>query len=126
MRSNEFRKFDYDDVRKNEEIYGQKEPPAYNLTQVTAPIFFHYSIGDETATAENALTLRSRLSNMVGSYIVPRTDFAHIDFVYSVYVKKLLNDKIVYVMKKMDEKRKSVDTQQKDDVQTNNITTQEN
>lgn len=126
MRSNEFRKFDYDDVRKNEEVYGQKEPPAYNLTQLTAPTFFNYSIGDETATAENALTLRSRLPNMVGSYIVPRTDFAHIDFVYSVYVKKLLNDKIVHVMKKMDEKRKSVDTQQDDDAQNNNITTQEN
>lgn len=112
MRSDGFRKFDYDDVQKNEAVYGQKEPPTYNLTQVTAPTFFHYSTGDETATMDNAMTLKSRLPNFIGSYVVPRDDFAHIDFVYSTYVRKLLNEKVVNVMKKMDEKRKSGDTQQ--------------
>lgn len=107
MRSNDFRKFDYDDMGKNEAVYGQKEPPSYNLSQVTAPTFFHYSIGDETATAENAMTLKAHLPNLIGEYVVPREDFAHIDFVYSTYVRRLLNDKIVNVMKKMDEKRKN-------------------
>lgn len=116
MRSNGFRKFDYDDVQKNEAVYGQKEPPTYNLTQVTTPTFFHYSTGDETATTDNVMTLKSRLPNFIGSYVVPREDFAHIDFVYSTYVRRLLNDKVVNVMKKMDEKRKIDDTQQDSNV----------
>lgn len=112
MRSNEFRKFDYEDERRNVAVYGQKEPPSYNLTQVTAPTFFHYSMGDETATAENAMTLKSHLPNLIGTHIVPREDFAHVDFVYSAYVRKLLNEKILSVMKKMDEKRKDDDAEQ--------------
>lgn len=94
------------------EVYGQEEPPAYNLTQVTAPTFFHYSFGDETATVQNAMTLKARLPNLVGESVVPRDDFSHVDFVYSSYVRKLLNEKIIHAMKKMDEKRKSEDTLQ--------------
>lgn len=106
MRTGEFKQFDYDSPKKNEEIYGSTVPPNYNLTEITVPMHFFYSENDETATIANVEYLRSHLRNVKGSYVVPNKEFAHVDFIYSVYVKKLLNDKIISVMEKVDLIRK--------------------
>lgn len=95
-----FRQFDYEDKKINQQIYGSNTPPDYNLTQITVPVNLFYSKDDTTASFENVVQLKSMLSNIKSAYLVPVADFKHVDFVYSRYVRKALNDRIVNTINK--------------------------
>lgn len=45
MESTKFRQYDYG-TNMNYKIYGDKNPPIYNLSKVSCPISLHYSTGD--------------------------------------------------------------------------------
>lgn len=98
MRTDDFRQFDYENKRQNKLIYGSSFPPIYNLSQVTVPINLYYSSGDTTAMLENVLKLRSQLPNVKRSYLVPLSNFEHVDFIYSRFVRKSLNEMIISTM----------------------------
>lgn len=99
IRSGEFRQFDYESSRLNRRSYGQSTPPIYNLTQIIAPINIFLSKDDSTTTYENVMKLQSQLPNVKQSYIVPMSNFEHVDFLYSRHVRKVLNEKIVETIK---------------------------
>lgn len=103
MRSGGFRQFDYENDKANQNVYGQSKPPAYNLTQITAPINLFYSMSDNTATFENVIQLKSKLPNVKLSYVIPMNDFGHVDFTYSRYVKQVLNDPLINLIDKANE-----------------------
>lgn len=75
VRNNDFNLFDYGDKKTNIRMYGRETPPAYNLTEITAPVRLYYSKDDDTATMENAIRLQSQLPNHKSSYLVPIDDF---------------------------------------------------
>lgn len=95
IRDGGFHLFDYDDKKTNMRMYGRETPPSYNLSQITAPVNLYFSKDDDTATMENAIRLRSQLSNHKSSYLVPIKDFRHIDFTYSRYVRKAINNRLI-------------------------------
>ena len=95
IRSGGFRQFDYDNEEMNQEAYGRDTPPEYNLTRVTAPINLFHSMDDDTAIPENVIQLQSDLPNVKLRYVVPVPDFGHVDFLYSRYVRKGLNDQLI-------------------------------
>lgn len=95
-----FRQFDYEDKKINQQIYGSNTPPDYNLTQITVPVNLFYSKDDTTASFENVVQLKSMLSNIKSTYLVPVADFRHVDFVYSRYVRKALNDRVINTINK--------------------------
>ena len=51
MRSGKFSKFDYG-LRENLEVYGQEEPPEYNLEMVTVPVATYWGLNDFYAPEE--------------------------------------------------------------------------
>lgn len=95
MRSKEFHQFDYDNRWTNKRIYGRDTPPPYNLTKITAPINLYYSKDDNMVAAENIIELKSHLKSVKSSYIIPIDDFTHVDFIYSRYLREVLNDKLI-------------------------------
>ncbi|XP_030755573.1 lipase 1-like isoform X2 [Sitophilus oryzae] len=84
-----FRPFDYGSV-KNVEVYGRKDPPAYDLTKVTAPIILYY--GESDCLINNGELLGSvakQLPNVVGQFLVPYSNFNHLDFIYGKEISLL-------------------------------------
>lgn len=98
MRSGGFRQFDYENKRINRKMYGQSTPPSYNLSKITTPINLFYSMNDSTATFENAIRLQSLLPNVKHSFRIPLDNFGHVDFTYSRYVRRALNNKLINVI----------------------------
>lgn len=104
IRTGEFRQFDYDDELKNVAVYGQRVPPAYDLTKVTAPTFFHQSQEESFVKDPDIFNMSSQLPYYLGTRIVPSADFGHFDFILSTFVRELLNEEVVGVMKMIDRK----------------------
>lgn len=94
-RSGGFNQFDYDSKRINRMKYGRDTPPPYNLTQATIPINIYYSKDDTLVAADNIIELQSKLKNLKSTYLVPIDDFNHVDFIYSRYLRKVVNDKLI-------------------------------
>lgn len=103
IRSGRFQKFDHESIAMNMKSYGTPKPPAYNISNIRAPVYLYYSPLDATATQENVLALRKQLPNVKGLYEVQ--NYTHVDFIYSVNVKKALYNKLVWLMKDIDSKQ---------------------
>lgn len=99
IRNGGFRQFDYENKRVNRKIYGRDTPPEYDLTQIKTPVNLFYSKDDDTTVYENVVKLESQLTNVKSSYIIPMTEFTHLDFIYSRYVRNILNDQIINTIK---------------------------
>lgn len=97
IRDNRLQMFDWGRLM-NKRIYGQKQPPQYDLTRVTAPVALYWSAGDVLARPMDVRHLERRLPNVVLSYKVPVRGFTHIDFVWSINAKNHLYRKILYMM----------------------------
>lgn len=79
---------------------GKFMPPAYNLTQITTPINLFYSMDELTATVESVNRIRSELRNIKLFYAIPIRNFQHVDFIYSRFVREVLNDKVIETINK--------------------------
>lgn len=104
VREKRFQKFDYGSS-KNMAIYGQKIPPAYNVSGVKIPVGLFWSLNDWFADPTDVNILTEQLPNLTLNYQVPDPEFTHIDFILGMHA----ND-IVYnaMMKLMDRHRKKV------------------
>lgn len=71
----------YDYGRENSAVYGQRKPPLYDLTKVTAPTFVHHSSDDDIVT--DILEMQSVLPNLLGINVVHENGFLRADFIYS-------------------------------------------
>lgn len=80
----------------NRQKYGQDTPPAYNLTQITAPTHLYYSKYDDLMLVESVMKTASHIQKCLKSnYSVPIKGFNHIDFTYSRYVRKGVYDQLI-------------------------------
>lgn len=104
MRSKGFHQYDYDSRWMNKRIYGRDTPPPYNLTKITVPINLYYSKDDTMVAAENIIELKSHLKSVKSSYIIPIDDFSHVDFIYSRYLRKALNEQLIRNINKANRK----------------------
>uniref|UniRef100_U5ERJ2 Putative triglyceride lipase-cholesterol esterase n=1 Tax=Corethrella appendiculata TaxID=1370023 RepID=U5ERJ2_9DIPT len=94
VRSGEFRRYDHGKL-KNLAMYGVPEPPKYNLTQISAPIFFHYGLNDYLAHPKDVLKLYAELSSTVGINQLEHKLFNHLDFLLAKDIKIMLYQQIV-------------------------------
>ncbi|XP_001662493.2 lipase 1 [Aedes aegypti] len=90
-----FRQLDYEDPKKNHQVYGSEQVPRYNLSRVTTPVRTYYGYNDNTVVYLNVLQLESELPNVVSSYPVPDKRFSHVDFILANYVKEMLYKEII-------------------------------
>lgn len=97
---NKFRQYDYGYI-KNLEYYGTSEPPNYNLKQITTSIIFHYSKNDWVTGWESVEKLFYELSNAKFKirYLVPDSNFNHLDFVWAKDARKLLYNRVVKLLR---------------------------
>lgn len=103
VQSTRFRQFDHGKL-KNIFVYNQTEPPAYNLTAVTAPIVLHYSANDYLAHVDDVQRLAKQLPNLVENHLIEMDQFNHVDFVIAKDAKQLLYDTIIANVEKYNEK----------------------
>ncbi|EPB75148.1 hypothetical protein ANCCEY_05774 [Ancylostoma ceylanicum] len=100
LRFHELRKFDYGEAR-NIDVYGQKQPPLFNLTRITTPMFMFWSSDDTLAPDTDVREhIIKKLGNALkGSFALAH--FTHIDFilglratedVYKPIVRLIYND----------------------------------
>lgn len=94
IRARDFRKYNYG-PKRNQELYGQKKPPSYNLKKVTAPVFIHFGYNDQTSTPSDAIKLSHTLPNVIGIRPVPSRYFTHMDFMWASDGDEMLYDFII-------------------------------
>ncbi|KAJ8917545.1 hypothetical protein NQ315_005594 [Exocentrus adspersus] len=98
-KSGVFRNYDHG-WRKNMDIYGQMDPPAYNLSKVPVPVALYVGKNDILATPTNAKQLYSELpeSSRCGYHSIEFPKWNHIDFLIAkdimTYLYKHVFDKI--------------------------------
>uniref|UniRef100_A0A131YJZ1 Lipase n=1 Tax=Rhipicephalus appendiculatus TaxID=34631 RepID=A0A131YJZ1_RHIAP len=97
IRTNHFQHFDWGPI-KNKRIYGQAEPPQYDITKITAPVALYWSDGDVLACEQDVRHIERLLPNLVLSYKVPVHGFTHMDFAWSILAKEHVYKKILEMM----------------------------
>ncbi|XP_072947559.1 lipase 1-like [Epargyreus clarus] len=96
-----FRRFDYGTIR-NLRVYGRRNPPAYDLSKVTAPVFLHYSENDPFAHINDVTRLFRELGAPIGKFRVTNRRFSHIDFMWGIDAKTLVYNRIMNLIQAMD------------------------
>lgn len=93
----EFRRYDYG-VNVNEQVYGMRVPPTYELEAVRMPVTVYYGEQDWLAQPEDVQTLQQRLPNVADSYKVPEQYFGHMDYQYSKNAPEYVYQRILKSM----------------------------
>lgn len=98
-----FSPFRYKDANINRLKYGVSPPEPYNLTMTTVPVTIIYSHTDEVSNSSDVMMLYSQLKNVTELYQVPMKDFKHIDFIYSRFVRDVINEKVIDALQTADD-----------------------
>merc|ERR1711879_41838 len=94
-RDGKFQKYDWG--RKGNEIeYGQKDPPAYDLSKVTTPIALLSGSHDILADPRDVKTLAKELPNVV--FFKEYDGFAHLDFTWGTTSHSILYPDILQLL----------------------------
>lgn len=101
--SGQFQPFNYENAEINRLMYGVSPPEPYNLTKTTVPVTIIYSTNDEVSNSNDVALLRSQLQNVTQLYQVPIKDFKHIDFIYSRFVREVINENVIDVLRMADQ-----------------------
>ncbi|XP_068150902.1 lipase 3 [Drosophila tropicalis] len=92
--SNDFRLYDWGS-KKNLEYYNAEEPPSYDLTKVTSEVYLYYGLSDGSANKMDISRLPELLPNLALLHEVPDPTWGHLDFLFAVQVKQVINDLVV-------------------------------
>ncbi|XP_031765303.2 lipase 1-like isoform X2 [Galleria mellonella] len=95
----EFRRYDHHRPILNIETYDRPVAPLYNLSQVTAPVYLHYSFGDVTTDYRDVLHLAERLPNVAGMHLIQRSTFSHRDYLWATDAKVQVYNKLIQLMR---------------------------
>ncbi|XP_063980892.1 gastric triacylglycerol lipase-like isoform X2 [Diachasmimorpha longicaudata] len=100
IRTGEFGYFDHKNDKTNLRYYGQTKAPAYNLTNIVAPMAFFKAPNDPLSTLEDDLALISKLPvNRTLYYEIVRwKNFNHIDFIVAKDVKKFVYNRLFEIL----------------------------
>nr|XP_021187651.2 lipase 3 [Helicoverpa armigera] len=97
--SKRFQRFDYGS-KLNQEVYSSMQPPSYDLSLVTAPIYMFSSESDWFSTPIDVERLTNRLPNIVRSVKLNKSlDFTHLEFVYGTRVNEIVNNDIKRILR---------------------------
>jgi hypothetical protein len=82
-------------ILRNLQRYGNIQPPSYDLSAVTAPVYLYYADNDWMAAVEDVNELAGKLGNVVKKIRIPYEKFNHLDFLYASDADSLLYRKII-------------------------------
>lgn len=80
----------------NQNNYGQDTPPLYNAAKVTAPMITFWGDNDWLADPVDVAWAESQFPNLKESVHIAH--FNHLDFLWAIHVKELVNDVILFNM----------------------------
>nr|XP_018905707.1 PREDICTED: lipase 3-like [Bemisia tabaci] len=100
VKSGRFREFDYYNVKKNKAHYGVSKPRDYNITNISAPVFFFYGANDVIASPIDIYKLYRMLPNPIGIQKIEDPDFNHLDFTMGPTAANLVYKKTIKIMDK--------------------------
>lgn len=89
-----FQQFDYG-AYFNIEKYGTIKPPEYDLSKITLPLTLIWAKNDLLSSEKDVKKLYEKLPNYTEMYLVPYPKFNHLDYLWAIDAKELLNDKIL-------------------------------
>lgn len=98
--SGDFRQYDHG-KELNELIYQQSTPPSYNVQNINSCVNMYYSDNDYMSAVEDVEYLATLLP-CVELYRIPYKDWNHYDFLWSVNVKEVINNRIIDKMHSYD------------------------
>lgn len=98
--SGDFRQYDHG-KELNELIYQQSTPPSYNVRNINSCVHMYYSDNDYLSAVEDVEYLATLLP-CVELYRIPYKDWNHYDFLWSVNVKEVINNRIIDKMHSYD------------------------
>ncbi|XP_025420148.1 lipase 3-like [Sipha flava] len=90
--------------QKNMEVYGQPDPPAYELSGITVPTALYHAENDWLSTMKDVNVLAQRLPNVVENKVMPYPEFNHLDFLWASDIKNIVYDDLIVFMKKYERK----------------------
>lgn len=96
-----FRQYDHGE-KKNLAIYGQSEPPAYNISNIKARISLYFGDNDNMAVVEDVYKLSEELPNVQYMHHVQDPTWAHADFTWATVAVTEINAPIIKAMKEFD------------------------
>ncbi|CAK1552488.1 unnamed protein product [Leptosia nina] len=96
-----FQRYDHGEVI-NLIVYGSRTPPNYNLNQLKAPVYLHYSAQDPFANLNDVERLYRELGGPKFKVRVPEPTFSHADFMWGQKAKEVVYDKVIEIMKTYD------------------------
>ncbi|KAH9528018.1 Alpha/beta-hydrolase lipase region, variant 3 [Dermatophagoides farinae] len=87
-------------LEKNLLLYNQSEPPLYNVSRInSAHMAFFQASHDRISSIEGNIQLKQQLSTpLLEDYVINRTDFDHMSFVWSKHAGILVNEKILQLL----------------------------
>lgn len=74
--------------------YNQETPPHYEVSNIKSCVNMYYSNNDYMSAVEDVEYLASLLP-CAELYRIPYDDWNHYDFLWSVNVKEMINDRII-------------------------------
>ncbi|XP_032520501.2 lipase 3-like [Danaus plexippus] len=98
----EFRRYDHGAI-KNLIQYRSVRPPRYDLSKIDAPVFLHYAQADPLAHVTDVDRLFAELPRVVGRFRISQPTFSHIDFVWGKDAKTMVFDRLMVLMRAMEE-----------------------
>ncbi|XP_063382174.1 lipase 3-like [Cydia fagiglandana] len=101
MSEGQFRRFDYGSLG-NRLIYGTTNPPGYDLSKVTSPVFLHYSPADALADVRDVDRLFAELARPVGKFRIPDYHFGHLDFIWGIDANIYVYERVINLIRAMD------------------------
>uniref|UniRef100_A0A182XVP9 Lipase 3 n=1 Tax=Anopheles stephensi TaxID=30069 RepID=A0A182XVP9_ANOST len=93
QRSGKFRQFDYG-RRNNTERYSHWNPPAYNLSAVTAPVTIFYAVNDWLIDPRDVVRFSRLLSKRPTMHLVEDENFNHLDFTMAKNARSMVYERI--------------------------------
>ncbi|KAF2888027.1 hypothetical protein ILUMI_18146, partial [Ignelater luminosus] len=88
-------KYNYGE-EENLRKYGQKNPPEYNLTKITAPVALYYGVNDLLCAQEDVDKTAFMMQNVVVNKRIP--GFNHVDILWGIDVVDLVFNDILKLM----------------------------
>ncbi|XP_047513455.1 lipase 3-like [Pieris napi] len=92
--ANELRKYDFG-AEINTKVYGNSQPPRYNMTDVKVPVALYYSDEDWMAHPWDVERLHQELPDVRDFYRIPDEHFNHMDFQFSRRAPAVVNQRLV-------------------------------
>jgi len=93
--SNRFRLYDH--AKQNMKLYGQQEPPDYELGNIQAPTYVYYGLNDTSVNWRDIERLPDFMRNdsLKLMHLVPDETWGHIDFIFAQKVKETIYDMVL-------------------------------